>query len=199
MKTLTAIRVLIGAFVFALALSLPLRTNAASFKLNFPVVQQEHSNWCWDADAVAVLAYRGVSAQQCAVANWVDSVNYACATNPFYWNDSVNSGNYLAGTTGIAGIVWSWGRRNSTYYSQPISYSTARSAIQSGYPVVILWTWSSGGGHFVVLDGYDDNGSMLYFMNPWPGEGAGYGDYGWIRNGTGDMGTHWWAESLITY
>ena len=195
MKAHTTLGILLNTF----ALALPLAAPAASQQLDLPVVAQEHSEWCWDADATAILAYRGTVATQCAIANWVGTVNYACGSYPFYWNNQANSPNYLAGTTGIAGILWSWGRRNSSYYTGPLAYSTARSAIRGGHPIVILWSWSGGGGHFIVADGYDDDGSMLYFANPWPGEGAGYGDYWWIRNGTGDMGTHSWTESLITY
>jgi hypothetical protein len=173
--------------------------SAGSQQLRFPVVQQVHSDWCWAADSNAVLAYRGITASQCSIENWVDSIDYACAQAPFDWNDSANSPNYLAGTTGISGILWAFGRRDSIYYTEPIDYSSIVSAIQQNDPVVILWLWVGGGGHFVVIDGYDDNGNMLYFMNPWPGEGAEYGDYEWIRYGASDMGTHYWAESLITY
>jgi hypothetical protein len=195
MKTTTALRIV----VYLIILALPPAAFAVSKQLNVPVTQQEYSEWCWDADATAVLAYRSTVVTQCAIANWVDGVGYACGTYPFSWSDPVNSGNYLAGTTGISGILWSWGKRNSQYYQQPLAYSTVKSAIQQGNPVVVLWDWVGGGGHFVVLDGYDDNGQVLYFMNPWPGEGAGYGNYGWIRYGSGDMGTHQWVESLITY
>ncbi|HWX10788.1 MAG TPA: papain-like cysteine protease family protein [Trinickia sp.] len=193
--TPAALRIIVNVIFLAL----PPAACAASQQLNVPVVEQEHSNWCWDADSTAVLAYRGIVATQCAIANWVDSVAYACGTYPFGWNDSANSPNYLGGTTGIAGILWSWGRRDSGYYQQPLSYKTVNSAIRHGDPVVVLWAWPGGGGHFIVVNGYDDGGPALYFMNPWPGEGAGYGGYGWLGYGSGDMGTHRWVESLITY
>lgn len=173
--------------------------SAGTQRLGVPLVQQQHSQWCWSADASALLAFRGMSYAQCRIANWVDSVDYACGPYPFYWNDAANEPNYLAGTTGISGILWSLGRRDSRYYSGPLSFAATRSAIAGLAPVVVLWSWRSGGGHFVVVDGYADDGSMLYFMNPWPGEGAGYGNYRWMRYGTGDMGTHVWSESLIVY
>lgn len=172
---------------------------AASQSLNIPVVTQQHSEWCWAADAKAVLTYRGVSTTQCGIDNWVNSINYACQQASFDWNDSANSPNSLDGTTGISGILWYLGRRDSNYYDSALNYTTATSALSKGNPVVVLWTWPDGGGHFIVLDGYDDSGPTLYFMNPWPGEGAGWGDYSWIRDGTGNMGTHWWSESLIVY
>ncbi len=199
MKASVALPFLVNLFVVAVPLAMPCAASAASQQLELAVVEQEHSQWCWDADAAAVLAYRGVLARQCAIDNWVDSIDYACNSYPFYWDDPANSPNYLAGTTGIAGILWYWGRRDSSYYTEPLAYGTVRSAIRHRQPIVILWNWYGGGGHFIVIDGYDDDGPMLYFMNPWPGEGAGVGDYEWIRNGRGDMGTHWWSESLITY
>jgi hypothetical protein len=195
MKVLRAFLIVIGT----LAASIAIEAAGQSRRLQLPVVQQEHSQWCWSADASAVLKYRGVKASQCALANWVDSVTYACGSYPFYWNDTANEPNYLAGTTGIGGILWSWARRTSRYFAAPLTYAATRSSIDAGNPVVILWSWAGGGGHFIVIDGYDDHASMLYFMNPWPGEGAGYGDYGWVRSGTGDMGTHSWAESLVAY
>jgi hypothetical protein len=187
------------ALICMLALTPAAPASAGSQQLDFPVVQQVQSDWCWAADANAVLAYRGIASTQCGIENWVDSINYACGQHPFYWNDSANSPNYLAGTTGISGILWAFGRRDSTYYTQPLSYYGVVWAIDRANPVVLLWLWAGGGGHFVVVDGYDDNGYMLYFMNPWPGEGAALGSYQWMRYGTGDMGTHYWAESLITY
>ena len=146
-----------------------------------------------------MLAYRSVSISQCSIANWVSGVDSACNNGNFDWNDSVNSPNYLNGTTAISGILWSLGRRNSTYYGDVLSYQTVASAIQQGNPVVILWQWPNGGRHFLVVDGYDDNGQMMYFMNPWPGEGAGYGDYDWMIAGTGNMATHTWVESIVTF
>jgi hypothetical protein len=183
----------------SLPFAIPLCACAATLQLNLPVVTQQHSEWCWDADASAILQYRGIQQSQCAIANWVYGISYACGNYPFNWNNNANSPNAMTGSTGISGIVWNLGGRHWYYYSQAVSYSTASNAINHGNPVVILWEWQGGGGHFVVLDGYDDNGHMLYFMNPWPGEGAGYGSYTWIAHGTGDMGTHAWAESLITY
>jgi Peptidase_C39 like family len=195
MNTLALVR----RTVAILGLALPIAAMSGARQLNVPIVQQDHSEWCWAADADAVLTYRSVSTSQCSIANWVSGVDYACNDNDFDWNDSVNSPNYLSGTTGISGILWSLGRRNSTYYDEVLSYQTVASAIQQGNPVVILWQWPDGGGHFLVVDGYDDNGQMMYFMNPWPGEGAGYGDYDWMAAGTGNMGTHTWVESLVTF
>ncbi len=172
---------------------------AGERQINVPHVTQAHSEWCWAADSQAVLAYRGIPSRQCAIENWVDSIGYACRSAPFYWNAPANSPNMIAGTTGISGILWSLGRRNSRYVGAALSYRAVGAAIDRGDPVVILWTWPGGGGHFVVIDGYDDGQHALYFMNPWPGEGPGYGDYDWMRYGSGNMGTHWWAESLVVY
>jgi hypothetical protein len=182
-----------------LATAAPMLVAARVQHLNIAHVTQAHSEWCWAADANAVLRYRGVSSTQCGIENWVDSIGYACEAAPFYWNDQANSPNTLAGTTGIAGILWYLGRRDSHYYGTPLSFRSVSAAIRAGNPVVILWTWYGGGGHFVVIDGYDDQQQALYFMNPWPGEGNGYGNYNWIRYGIGNMGTHTWAESLIVY
>ena len=168
-------------------------------RIDVPLVAQEHSEWCWAADSKAVLAYRGIQSTQCGIDNWVDWIGYACESAAFYWNDQANSPNAIAGTTGIGGILWSFGRRDSRYNNAPLSFGSVGAALDRGDPVVILWAWPGGGGHFIVVDGYDDRQDALYFMNPWPGEGNGYGDYRWIRYGSGDMGTHTWVESLVVY
>jgi len=190
---------LIARLLCLFAAAAPMLVVARVQRLNVAHVTQAHSEWCWAADASAVLRYRGVPSRQCGIENWVDSIDYACERAPFYWNDSANSPNTLAGTTGIGGILWYLGRRDSRYYDTPLSFRGVSAAINAGDPVVILWTWYGGGGHFVVIDGYDDQQRALYFMNPWPGEGNGYGNYNWIRYGTGNMGTHTWAESLVVY
>lgn len=172
---------------------------ATAQQLDVPHVTQQHSEWCWAADANAVLAYRGVSSTQCGIANWVGAIGYACKQAPFDWNSNANSPNTLSGTTGIGGILWSLGRRDTHYYNGSISFGRTATSIDQGDPVVVLWTWPNGGGHFIVIDGYDKRNQALYFMNPWPGEGAGYGDYTWMLDGNGNMGTHYWAESLVVY
>ncbi|WP_181885604.1 C39 family peptidase [Trinickia dinghuensis] len=177
----------------------PAFVTVSAQQIGIPQVTQQYSEWCWAADADAVLAYRGVSSTQCGIANWVESIGYACEDAPFDWNDAANSPNSIAGTTGISGILWSLGRRDSRYYDGALSFGTIGNNIDQGDPVVVLWTWRDGGGHFIVVDGYDDQEGALYFMNPWPGEGAGYGDYEWMLNGSGSMGTHAWAESLVVY
>jgi len=177
----------------------PIFVAANGQQIELPLVTQTHSEWCWAAASKAILAYRGVSSTQCGIANWVGSIGYACRSAPFDWNDPANSPNTIAGTTGISGILWSLGRHDSRYYSVPLSFGSVVAAVDRGDPVVILWTWWGGGGHFIVVHGYDDRQNTLYFMNPWPGEGEGYGDYRWMRYGSGDMGTHSWAESLVVY
>ncbi len=195
MNTRIAARLLGGlAIVMTSAL-----VTAAAQQLPLRHVTQQHSEWCWAADASAVLAYRGVSSMQCGIANWVDAIGYACEHAPFDWNDGANSPNTLTGTTGISGILWSLGRRDSHYYDGPIPFALAAASIDRRDPVVVLWTWPDGGGHFIVIDGYDNQQNALYFMNPWPGEGAGYGDYDWMVEGSGNMGYHTWAESLVVY
>ncbi|WP_206951554.1 C39 family peptidase [Trinickia acidisoli] len=168
-------------------------------QIDVPQVTQQHSEWCWAADANAVLSYRGVTSTQCGIANWVDSIGYACENAPFDWDDAANSPNAITGTTGISGILWSLGRRDSHYYDGPLAFDYTIASVNQGDPVVVLWTWPDGGGHFVVINGYDAAENALYFMNPWPGEGSGYGDYDWMLNGSGNMGTHTWAESLVVY
>jgi hypothetical protein len=175
--------------------AIPLCAGAAVLRLPFPFVQQEHSQWCWAADASAILRYRGVSRTQCAIANWALRVQNACGPHPFEWNDKANSPNALSGPTGTSGVLSSLGGRQSQYHSGPLSYAATAAAISGRNPVMITWKWSTSGAHAVVLYGYDDSTKGVYYMDPWPGEGDRYGVYNWIVSG----GQHTWVESLTTY
>ncbi|MGN6669696.1 MAG: C39 family peptidase [Trinickia sp.] len=195
MNTRIAAR-LLGCLAIVVA---PAFVAAVAQQLNVRHVTQQHSEWCWAAAANAVLTYRGVSSSQCGIATWVSSTGYACENAPFYWNDYVNSPNTLTGTTGISGVLWWLGRRDSRYYRGPLSFRQTLRSIDLREPVIVLWSWPYGGGHFIVVNGYDARYYALYFMNPWPGEGAGYGEYEWMVEGSGNMGTHTWTESLVVY
>jgi hypothetical protein len=185
-----------------LPLALPVGASAGAFALNFPNVTQEHSEWCWDASTSAILQYRGFNVPQCTIANWAFNVNYACSQPYLFdWPDATaNQANSLEKPNGVAGALMWFGGRYSTFQPKPLTYQEIAYAISSYDPVVIGWGWDGGGGHAIVAYGYDDNGAMLYYMNPWPNEGMEIGQYAWmLRGAKPGSGTHTWTASLITH
>ncbi len=157
-------------FIAAITLgSLASAQNYSWYKLNnFPMNQQEHSNWCWAASSSMILGYFGKTVTQCSEVNYALNSSYACGNSTFYWNSSLNQPD---STYTIGKILTHWGVANSVY-NYNLSKASVASRIESNKPFVILWTWRSGGGHFVTVYGYTNTGNSLNINNPWPGEGS---------------------------
>jgi MYXO-CTERM domain-containing protein len=186
--------------VAALSASLLAATTFAAPRiLNVQLTVQEQDQWCWAATSHSVLTYYGTAKQQCEIAEYARTHNtaydrdfgtVACCTDT---TKGCNDWNYLSGNPGsIQGIIKGLGGADSIAYQVALSQQDAWDEIDSGFPFFIRWGWDSGGGHFVVGYGYD--GSTLYYMNPWPGEGLEFADYAWVVRGD----THTWTHSLTT-
>lgn len=156
-KTLTAIG----------ALALSSYAAAQTYNLNVPLRVQEHSQWCWAGSSQMVLNFFGKTPSQCAEVNYAKGINYACGNSTFNWNSYANQPNT---TNSISYILNGWGVSSSVV--GVLSQSNSTSRINANRPYVILWQWTGGGGHFVVVKGYTNNGATLYINDPWPGNGA---------------------------
>lgn len=166
----------------ALCLSLLLPVLSQAQVLSVPAVVQEQTEWCWAAVSSAVLGYYKKPLSQCAIADytrtkatWHDFGQVDCCTSP---SGMCNSWNYNWGYPGsIQDILQNSGIEN---VGNPGSLTLAqiRTEIQAKRPFVIRWAWTAGGGHFIVGSGVVD--STVYYMNPWPGEGAKISDYAWL-------------------
>jgi len=169
---------------------LPAARTGAGAVLDVPERIQEHSQWCWAGSSRAVLNYYGQTPTQCQIANWAWGRGDCCGNTDFYWNHACNQPNSMFGAAGsLQDILSHWGV-NSTARYYALSQVTVTSEINAGRPFVIRWGWSSGGGHFV--DGRGINGSTVYYMDPWPGNGYESATYAWVVND----GSHTWTHSL---
>lgn len=165
----------------------PQETSVATSKyLDVPAVKQEQNQWCWAGCARAVFLYYGQDVAQCTIANY----NWGrtdCCTNPS--SPACNNWTYLI--PNVQNILRHWDVDSNALWSSA-SFNTLRSEIHDDRPVWVRWEWSGGGGHFVVIRGYnDDSGNKVSYMDPW--YGAHYlTDYSWMVSG----GTHTWTHSL---
>ncbi|HYD81781.1 MAG TPA: C39 family peptidase [Paucimonas sp.] len=167
-------RAILGA-----SLLLSMSAAFAGKQLSVPTIIQEHSNWCWAGSSKAVLHFYAKYPSQCQIVNWAYGINYACGNTDFYWNSTANTPNAMYGTNGsLQSILNAWGVSNSAY-GYASSWSSVVWDINNNRPFVIRYGWTSGGGHFIVGDGWETwNGTnYIYTMNPWPGEGQGYRTY----------------------
>jgi len=144
---------------------------------------QEQSQWCWAGVSEAIFEYYGLIITQTQIA--------AYGTNGY------NTWNYLYGfdseppyfRRGINMILSNWGL-SSTYGNYTMTLEAVRDQIDSARPFVIRWGWYTGGGHFVVGRGIQND--YIYYMDPWPGEGYNTALYSWVV----DDGVHEWTHSL---
>jgi len=181
------------------SLASPAPAAAAQVLLDVPEIIQEHDQWCWAGATRAALLHFGVDAPQCSIAEYtrthtnavdVDLGNTDCCVD---WNQGCNTWNYFWYYGGsIADILGHFGSLQNLTYERPLSLDDVTNALDAQRLVFARWVWSSGGGHFVVAHGYD--GSAVYYMNPWPGEGAKIAEYAWLYSGD----AHTWATSLTT-
>jgi hypothetical protein len=138
-------------------------------KLPFTMQQQMQTNWCWAAVSASTSSYFGTPPgpsggpwQQCDVANCALSQTTCCqngssaaCNQDWYLDQGLTCINHLAGPA-VAG---------------PSPYSYVQQEIDSDHPVGVRIGWSSDGGHFVCLTGYDDSSGTQFVDvdDPWYG------------------------------
>ncbi len=156
-----------------------LAVSVSAKVLNIQNVHQEQDQWCWAGCSQAILDYYGISLTQTQIAA--------------YGTDGENNWNWLYGQTtnptrnGIDYILFHFGQLQSQAYERSLNYSEVNTSIDSGRPFVIRWGWNSGGGHFIVGKGY--NNDLLHAMDPWYGSET-INNYNWFVSGDGHSWTH---------
>lgn len=159
----------------------------AQVNLSVPLRTQEHSQWCWAGASQMVLQFKGKSVTQCAEANYALGINYACGNTTFNWNSQANQPNSTSAVTRIL----NWGGVSAST-TGVISQSYSNQYLNASRPYIILWQWTSGGGHFVVVKGY--SGNYLYINDPWPGNGS----YTRTYASTVNASDRYWYDSART-
>jgi uncharacterized protein (TIGR03382 family) len=181
--------------VLAAALLLCGSARAAKI-LTIVEVIQDHDQWCWAATSRSALLFFGVDQPQCAIAEYTRTVSTevllgpaACCTD---WNQGCNHYNVFWLAPGsIEDIAKHFANAQTTTVDGRMSLADIAAAVNADKLFFILWIWSDGTGHFLLGHGYD--GSLVYFLNPWPGEGLQFGEYTWMVNNA----EHDWQNALL--
>ncbi len=165
-------RYFLAAFL-AMALLLPSLALAAK-SLDITYAKQEETNWCWAGSSYMVLGYtRSITVPtQCAMANWARDKNAWGAANCCTTADSggaiCNQPNWMYGKAGsLQAILENWGAKSENKASA-LSWDAVKTAIDDDSPIIMRYGWTGGGGHFIVLYGYDDSANVL-IHDPWNG------------------------------
>ncbi len=171
--------------------------NTNAQVLDIPEVIQEQDQWCWAGCTRSILEYYQHPVMQCEIAEYARSVitwwNFGtthCCADPDqgcnYWNY-----NYSAKGSMQDILLHFDSIQNYGVSGTPIPLTKVSSEIAGERPFIIRWGWNTGGGHFIVGHGVSD--SMVYYMNPWFGEGLHIANYDWLRND----GKHAWTHTNI--
>ena len=114
--------------------------------LNFELPLQEHSNWCWAAVTAAIVHFFTPESQvrQCGIAH--DELDLRCCEDP---ERKCNQVHRLQ--LPLARI----GRLRGQQKQGVLSFNEIREEIDAGRPICVRVGWNGGGGHFVVISGYD--------------------------------------------
>jgi len=169
----------------------------ADVTLNCPECIQEYSNWCWAGASQSTLYHYSQFPSQCEIANYAWSTTKCCEGSTDFYDrvKGCNKANFLYGNDGsIEGILSNWGV-SSVGFDYPMTQVESFTELDNGFPFVMRWAWSSGGGHFLVGYGYITTGAYLHYMDPWPGEGLTTSLFSYVVTAS----DHDWTHTLQTY
>jgi hypothetical protein len=131
--------------------------------LVFAMVTQQQSQWCWAAVAVSVAGFFGNNGwTQCSVVNAELGRGDCC-------NQQL---------PGSCNVVWLLDRALNRvgHFNPPVQgallpVASVQTEINADRPIGCRIGWSGGGGHFVVLSGYDFGGASDFVdvQDPWYG------------------------------
>jgi len=132
--------------------------------LGFDMQHQLQTNWCWSAVSTSVSHFYNPASPwtQCGVANAELGQTACCADGS---TAACNRDWYLDRGLSRVGNLQSWSGA-----AAPLS--EVEHEVNAGRPLGVRIGWQGGGGHFVVLAGYDDPGTGPGFLrveDPWYG------------------------------
>ena len=161
----------------------------ASYKiLNVPVKVQEQTNWCWAGSSSAIFSYFSKDIKQCYIADNGRSTQTCCSA-PAGCDQSISM--FLSNPS-IKTVLRHW-CFSSAGVASYLSYADVREQIDAMHPFIIRYQWTAGGGgHFIVLRGYNTKGQKVYLMDPGAGKGYGIFTYASVK---GDA-NHNWTHTL---
>jgi hypothetical protein len=127
--------------------------------LGVPLDGQHQSNWCWAASGQMITSYFGHGVSQCKQVNDANGMSNCC-------NLPTPGACNVGGTTHIDNYGFT-----RTVVTTPIGFKSLQCELSSDKRAMIFdLRWDGGGGHTIVLRGYDaSNGEQwLWVNNPLP-------------------------------
>jgi len=70
---------------------------------------------------------------------------------------------------------YAWGVNNVKYTKSNLEWKNIKQSIDSGYPILVGYGWGKGGGHVMVIGGYEEKGEdwgVVKLYDPLKGEAS---------------------------
>ena len=136
-------------------------TQAASEQLRelgLEMQSQQQSEWCWAAVSTSVALFYDAAAPwtQCSVANTGLGQTTCCKDGG---SSACNQPYYLSNGLEIVG-------HSGPNFGQRPALDAIAEQIDAGRPIGLCIDWTAGGGHFVVVDGYDLETGQIDVKDP---------------------------------
>jgi papain like cysteine protease AvrRpt2 len=158
--------------------------GGAGHDLNFAMERQEQGNWCWSAVATSTAHfYRDAAWTQCQVASAV--VGGPCCQDP----GPCDVQNALDAALAAVQHLYGWAEGHA-------GWNDVVSEISAGRPIALRIGWVGGGGHFVVIDGYDGAGEQGFVTVRDPDAGTNVVPYRKLRDDY--LGAGYWSHTYWT-
>ncbi len=165
----------------------PLGGSIASRNLGFDMQRQRQTQWCWSAVATSTSLFYDLGSgwTQCTLVNQELGQTSCCQNEG---SSACNQPWYLDRALQRTGNLDSWSTGTA-------SFNQVQQEVDSIQPLGVRIGWSGGGGHFVILDGYEtSNGQTLSVRDPWYGSST----YSYNTFRTSYQGNGSWTHSYYT-
>jgi len=132
--------------------------------LPFTMQPQKQTNWCWSAVATSTSHYYESQSrwEQCGVVNEELGVATCCDNGG---DDSCNQPWYLDRALQRVG-------RFGAMSAEKAAWATLSQEVDARRPLCLRIGWNGGGGHFVVVSGYDTAAEMIDVKDPFFGDSS---------------------------
>lgn len=156
--------------------------------LQIDLIYQEQTQWCWAACMEMVFRKNGdLTTTRCKIANAAFDLQ-GCCSSP-----SSSLCNKPCPITNI-GTEWQrWGY-NSMFNAVAIAFNALKFDLDSGRPVEVGIKWGGGGGHAILITGWNEQNSVGYLTVNDPTYGKSQIEYQTLvsrYNGTGSWKWSW--------
>lgn len=136
-------------------------TPETSKFLGLDMQQQKENEWCWAAVSTSVALFYVPSAAwtQCAVVNGQLHLTTCCQDGG---SSACNQPSFLDQALTLVGHL-------NRDFGGSLTMEQIAAQVDQGKPFGLCIDWTGGGGHFVVVDGYDLAAKTIEIEDPWFG------------------------------